>query len=409
MKFFNVHTVEEVFNLIDDKIKPIEYTEKVLISNALNRILSVDIYSNENVPNFRRSTVDGYAVKADDTFGSSESMPGFLNLIGEIKMGEEPSSEVNYGEAMYVPTGGMVPDGATSVVMIEHCEEIESLLNVYRQVAPNENIIQVGEDIKVNELVLSKGKKLRAQELGALSALGILEVEVYKKIKVGYISTGDEIVTPDTIKLEMGKVRDVNAITLNSICKQMDIDFIYGGIVKDSEDELYRVTSNLLAEVDCLILSGGSSVGTKDYSVDVINKLGKPGVFTHGISVKPGKPTILSIANDKPVIGLPGHPVSALIIFKVFGTTILNKYSGNRSSLFINKITAKLTKNIPSAAGRADYIRVSLEKTETGWDATPIFGKSGLISTLVSSEGIAEIPSAKEGVLAGELIEVILF
>ncbi|MDF2608309.1 MAG: molybdenum cofactor synthesis protein [Bacillales bacterium] len=369
MKFFNVHTVEEVFNIIEDKVKPIQHTEKVLISNALNRILAADIFSNENVPNFRRSTVDGYAVKADDTFGTSESMPGFLNLIGEIKMGEAPANVVNYGEAMYVPTGGMVPDGATAVVMIEHCEEIGSLLNVYKQVAPNENIIQVGEDIKINDLILSKGKKLRAQELGALSALGILEIEVYKKIKVGYISTGDEIVTPDTKQLEIGKVRDINAITLDSICKQMDIDFCYGGIVKDSEEELYRVTSDLLENVDCLILSGGSSVGTKDYSVDVINKLGKPGVFTHGISVKPGKPTIIALANDKPIIGLPGHPVSALIIFKVFGTTMLNKYSGNSNNLFINKVTAKLTKNIPSAA----------------------------------------IPSAKEGVLAGELIEVILF
>lgn len=408
MKFFQVKSVEEAFQLINEKVPPLTEMLTVATMDALHFVLAEDIIVRENVPNFHRSSVDGYAVKAKDTFGSSENMPGFLNMVGEVKMGQEPPGILRAGEAMYVPTGGMLPEGSDAMIMIEHCEDISGLLNLYRQVAPGENVISVGEDMKEGEILLAKGTKLRSQEIGALASQGITEVKVWKKPVIGYLSSGDEIVPMEAEHLQMGEVRDINAATIGSLVKQWGFDFIYGGIVKDSRTELERKAKDLLARTDCLILSGGSSVGTKDYSVEVIESLGEPGVYVHGISIKPGKPTILSVAGKKPIIGLPGHPASAMIIFQLFGKAVIEKLQGNRPSR--TRLThAKVTKNIPSAPGRTDYIRVRLFEEHNDWYAEPIIGKSGLISTLVKSEGMIEIESKSEGIHKGETVPVILF
>lgn len=408
MKFFQVKSVEETFQLISEMVQPLTEIVTKPLFEALHFVLAEDIIVRENVPNFRRSSVDGYAVKARDTFGSAETMPGFLTVSGEVKMGQEPGKTLQSGEAMYVPTGGMLPEGSDAVIMIEHCEDISGLLNLYRQVAPGENVISIGEDLREGEVLLSKGTRLRSQEIGALASQGITEVGVIRKPVIGYLSSGDEIVPMESAALNMGEVRDINAATIGTLVTGWGLEFIYGGIVKDSREELESKAKEMLEKTDCLILSGGSSVGTKDYSVEVIESLGTPGVFVHGISIKPGKPTILSMAKNKPVIGLPGHPASAMIIFHLFGKTVVDHLQGVG---FRNaKLTfAKVTKNIPSAPGRTDYIRVRLFEENNEWYAEPILGKSGLISTLVKSEGMLEIASESEGVHKGDKVPVTLF
>jgi molybdopterin molybdotransferase len=408
MQFFKVKTVEETFQLIDELIPAISQTEVRTLENALHSILAEPIIAAENVPGFDRSTVDGYAVRANDTYGSSETMPGFLTMVGEVKMGETANKPVGQGQAIYVPTGGMLPPGCDSVIMIEHCEDIDGLLNTYKQVAPGENVIHKGEDIKEGEVLLRTGTMLRPQELGAIAALGITEVTVYRRPKVGYLSSGDEIVPFQTENLKVGQIRDINYLTIAGLASEWNIEVVYGGIVKDDFAAFQQNARQLYDEVDCLILSGGSSVGAKDYTTEVIQSLGDPGVFVHGISIKPGKPTILAVADGKPVIGLPGHPASAMIIFRLFGERTLKKLSGQRIDRKPDRVYARIRKNIPSAPGRSDYIRVKLEEKDSEWWAEPIIGKSGLITTLVKSDGIVEILSAKEGILQGEYVPVIL-
>ncbi|PLS03876.1 molybdopterin molybdotransferase MoeA [Neobacillus cucumis] len=407
MQFFKVKTVEETFALIDEKIPAIKQTEVRELSEALHYILASPVAAKENVPSFDRSTVDGYAVRAKDTYGSSESMPGFLTIAGEVKMGEVPTAEVTQGKVVYVPTGGMLPKGSDSVIMIEHCEDVDTLLNTYKQIAPGENVIRAGEDITEGEILLESGTKLRPQELGALASLGVTHVTVFKKLTVGYLSSGDEIVPYQTETLREGHIRDINYLTIAGLANEWNVDVLYGGIVRDDFMEFQSRAKALYDQVDCLILSGGSSVGAKDYTTDVIQSLGEPGVFVHGISIKPGKPTILALADGKPVIGLPGHPASAMIIFKLFGERILRHLKGEKCERKPERIFAKITKNIPSSMGRADFIRVRLFEKEGEWWAEPIIGKSGLITTLVKSDGIVEIHSEKEGVSQGESVPVI--
>jgi molybdopterin molybdotransferase len=329
-------------------------------------------------------------------------------MVGEVKMGEMASQSVGLGQAIYVPTGGMLPPKSDSVIMIEHCEDIDGLLNTYKQVAPGENVIRKGEDIKEGEVLLEAGTCLRPQELGAIAALGVTEVTVFRRLKVGYLSSGDEIVPFETKTIEVGQIRDINHLTITGLANEWNIEVVYGGIVKDDYKIFQQKAQEIYNEVDCLILSGGSSVGAKDYTTDVIQSLGDPGVFVHGISIKPGKPTILALANSKPVIGLPGHPASAMIIFRLFGERILKKLSGRTLERKPDRVFAKIMKNIPSAPGRSDYIRVRLLEKDGEWWAEPIIGKSGLITTLVKSDGIVEIHSEKEGILQGEYVPVIL-
>ena len=323
-------------------------------------------------------------------------------------MASDLKEPVGQGQAIYVPTGVMLPPKSDSVIMIEHCEDIDGLLNTYKQVAPGENVIRRGEDIKEGEVLLEAGTKLRPQELGAIASLGISEVTVFRRLKVGYLSSGDEIVPFETKTIEVGQIRDINHLTIMGLANEWDMEVVYGGIVKDDYRIFQQKAQELYNEVDCLILSGGSSVGAKDYTTEVIQSLGDPGVFVHGISIKPGKPTILALANDKPVIGLPGHPASAMIIFRLFGERILKKLSGETLERKPDRVFARITKNIPSAPGRSDYIRVKVVEKEGVWWAEPIIGKSGLITTLVKSDGIVEILSEKEGILQGEYVPVIL-
>lgn len=409
MQFYQVKTVEETIEIIREQVEPIKDTLTLPLEEALHYVLAEDVIAGEDVPGFTRSTVDGYAVQARDTFGSSDSMPSFLRVIGEVEMGKEVTTKISSGEAMYIPTGGMLPEGSDSVIMIEYCENIDGLLNTYQQVTPGENVIKAGEDVAQGEVILTKGTKLRPQDLGVLGSLGITQVKVYRKLTVGYLSSGNEIVPYQTKQLDIGQIRDINQLTISALAEELGVEVIRGGITPDDYDTFYQKARELYEQVDVLIMSGGSSVGAKDYTTQVIEALGKPGVLVHGVSIKPGKPTIFAVANQKPVLGLPGHPASAMIIFTLFGTEIIQTMSGEVKKELPTRIQARVTKNIPSEPGRADYIRVSLVNKEGEWWAEPILGKSGLISTLVKSDGIIEIVSIKEGVRQGDWVPVILF
>jgi molybdopterin molybdotransferase len=408
MKFFQVHEVHDVIRLLAEQYTPLPRIEQVSLYTAFGRVLAEDVYASEDVPGFNRSTVDGYAVRAQDTFGASESMPSFLDIVGTIDMGKEAGS-IAATQAKYIPTGGMLPDGADAIVMIEYVEEVGSLLNVFKQAAPGENVIRKDEDLRNGQLVLPRGHRLEPQDLGVLAAAGISNVQVFARPVVGILSTGDELVPPDTTELKPGEIRDINTVTIGAALQSMGAEVIYGGIVRDDYEEYLARAKELFAKTDMLVMSGGSSVGTRDYTVKVMEALGQPGVLVHGISLKPGKPTILAKAGDKPVIGLPGHPASALVIFDLVVRRIVNRMYDRTPLPFDPRIAAKLSRNVPSAAGRSDYIRVRLEKRDGELWAVPVFGKSGLISTLTESHGILEIPSQKEGLLQGELVYVNCF
>jgi molybdopterin molybdotransferase len=409
MKFFNLKTVDETMDIIDQHFAPIHEPVRISITEAVGRILAEDVYSTQQVPPFARATVDGYAIQARTIYGASESMPAFLDIIGKIQMGKGAEIPLLEGHAQYIPTGGMVPEGADSVVMIEYVEEVGELLNVYRQVAPGENVIRAGDDISIGDYALAKGSRLRPQDLGLLAAIGVTEVAVYKIPTAGILSTGDEIVPPEQTELAPGEIRDINSIMIGSRLQQLGAHVIYGGIVQDEYEEFLTRAKALFEQVDLLVLSGGSSVGTRDFTVQVLGALGEPGVLVHGVATKPGKPTIVGKSQGKPVLGLPGHPVSALIMLDLLGVPILRKLQGESRDVLDKRIRARISRNIPSSVGRSDYIRVTLEERENELWAIPVFGKSGLVSTLSESDGIVEISANKEGILEGEQVKVRLF
>jgi molybdopterin molybdotransferase len=409
MKFFSVKTVDETMDIIDQHFAPIHAPVRISITEAVGRILAEDVYSTQQVPPFARATVDGYAVQARTVYGVSESMPAFLDITGKIQMGKGAEIPLLEGQAQYIPTGGMVPEGADSVVMIEHVEEVGELLNVYRQVAPGENVIHAGDDIGIGDYALAKGSRLRPQDLGLLAAIGVTEVAVYKVPIAGILSTGDEIVPQEQTELAPGEIRDINSIMIGSRLQQLGAKVIYGGIVQDDYEEFLTRAKALFEQVDLLVLSGGSSVGARDFTVQVLGALGEPGVLVHGVATKPGKPTIVGKSQGKPVMGLPGHPVSALIMLDLLGVPILRKLQGESQNVLDKRIRARISRNIPSSVGRSDYIRVTLEERENELWAVPVFGKSGLVSTLSESDGIVEISANKEGILEGEQVKVRLF
>ncbi|WP_078594911.1 gephyrin-like molybdotransferase Glp [Evansella clarkii] len=410
MKFFRVQSVENVIQIMKDQIKPVSESEKIPLEEGAGRVLAEAVAAEENVPGFSRSVVDGYAVKASDTFGANETLPAFLNVTGEVLMGETSEKAVSTGEAIYVPTGGMLPPGADAVVMIEDCEAMEDVLNVYRSVSKNENIILEGEDVRTGEELLPAGKSLRPQELGALASLGIAEVNVKKRLKIGYLSSGDEIVPFNTREINGAQIRDVNGVTIPALTKQWGYETVTSTIAKDEYDDFYSKAKELFDSCDAVVISGGSSVGERDYTTEVIKNLGdgEPGILVHGISVKPGKPTIFSVSSGKPVLGLPGHPASAMVIYQLFGRRMLSCLQGE-SEVSELAVKAKVSQNIHSGPGRTDFLRVRLEKEGDGWTAVPVLGKSGLIKTLVESDGLLEVPEKKEGLLKGETAMVHLF
>lgn len=410
-ELFKLMSVEQAWEVFRENIKITEpQSETVPVINCLGRVAAQDVVSHSNVPDFGRSTMDGYAVKARDTFGASEAMPTMLEIAGEVLMGREAEIPVKPGQAVRISTGGMLPEGADAVVMIEYTENLDSrTILVVKPVAPGENIVQRGEDIAAGQVLITAGTVIRPQEMGALAGVGVSACSVFKRPKVAVLSTGDEIVEPGDSP-RPGQVRDINTYTVSGLVEQAGGEPVRFGIIKDEFDLLKETIQKALQETDIIVVSGGSSVGTRDVTSDVLNSLGTPGVLVHGVSVKPGKPTILGVVGNKPVIGLPGHPASAMVLGDIFLVPLIRALSGlGFTAPGRTTVRAVMGRSMASASGRLDYIRVVLKENEGCLTAEPILGKSGLITTMVKAEGVVIVPMAKEGVEAGEEVDVVLF
>lgn len=385
-------------------LQPLPGSEDVALDEALGRVLAADLAAPEPLPAFARSTVDGYAVRARDTFGASESLPALLNLAGQVAMGEAPERPLQPGQAVQVPTGGALPPAADAVVMFEHTGGAAGLLEVYRPVAPGENAVRPGEDFAEGGLLLPAGQRLRPADLGALAALGLTRAAVRRRPRVGIISTGDEVI-PVNGKPRAGQVRDVNSHFLAGLVRQAGGEPELAGIVPDEREALAGRVAEILPRVDVLLLSGGSSVGARDHALAVMESLGPPGVLVHGLALKPGKPTVIGVAGEKPVFGLPGHPGAAAAVFRAVVRPVLLTLGGVRETVG-PQVAARLAVNLPSASGREEFVRVRLSARPDGWWAEPVEGPSGFLSTFVRSDGFVVLPLEATGLTAGTQVLV---
>lgn len=379
---------------------------------ALGRVVYSPVLASESLPPFSRATMDGYALRGEDTFGASESLPAYLRLVGEIAMGRTPGFKISRTECALIHTGGMMPDGANAVVMLENTQKSRpDEIEILRAVAIGENIILAGEDVKPGQEVIPSGARLRAADIGGLMALGIMGVCVARQPRVGIISSGDEIVSPDKTP-QLAQVRDVNTYSLSAAIESVGGKPMHYGIVPDRAELLETAARQALEECDLVLISAGSSASTRDLTAETIGRLGAPGILVHGINVRPGKPTILALCNGKPVIGLPGNPVSAMVITWLFVLPVIEVLLGLKTARPRSAITARLATNLPSQAGREDWVSVRLVKMDSPcqpeYMAEPVFGKSNLIFTLVRADGLVRIPLPANGLEAGELVHVYL-
>ena len=407
--YFKVKTAQEVFEILKG-FKPLD-DETVSINDVLGRTLIRDIISLEDVPGFARSSMDGYAVIAKDTFGASESLPALLKIKGDVLIGKPPALGVEQGQTVRISTGGMLPEGADGVVMLEYCHSLdENTIEVSRVVSPFENVIKPDDDFQKNAVILRKGHVLRPQDLGVLAGLGIRQVSVSRRPKIAIISTGDEII-PIEDRPEPGQVRDINTYTLSAFCRQTGADPIVLGLCGDSFSDLKEQVEKGLKEADSVWISGGSSVGTRDFTLKVFESFEDMELLVHCISISPGKPTIIARVGPKALFGLPGHTTSALVVAEVFLSEFLSGLSGAERSPEEDKlfVSAELSRNVESVSGRDDYIRVRLEKKGDNLVAEPVFGKSGLISTLVKAQGLVCIDRNTEGLYRGQKVKVLVF
>ncbi|EHQ88646.1 molybdopterin molybdotransferase MoeA [Desulfosporosinus youngiae] len=402
-ELFKVKTLAEAM----DSLRPYVQTfyqraETIPLADSLGRILTQDIPAACAIPHFRKSTMDGMAVRAIDTFGASESMPALVQCYGEVRMGEAPGEALRQGTGILMPTGGMLPEGADAVVMVEHLEHFgEELYGVTKSVAPGENLIDIGEDVTVGEVILKQFTRIRAQEMGLLAALGKSDVSVLPRFRVGILSTGDEIIPPDQEPLP-GQSRDINGYTLLGQALASGAEAHYYGIVQDDLEELRTILSRMLKENDLVLLSGGSSVGTRDLSAQLIEELGEPGVLFHGLALKPGKPTIGGVADGKLIFGLPGHPASAMVVFDAIVRPWLD---GSLLSPRVDPLPkGKMTQNLYSGSGREEFVRARFVPDGEEGLLEPIRGKSGLIRTMVLADAVVHIPLDTEGIEAGKEI-----
>lgn len=387
-------------------VEPLSESEKVATSEAYGRVNAEALLSPEALPAFTRSAMDGYALRAKDSHGASQSQPQYLELIAEIKMGEEPKFAIGPGQCAKIHTGGMLPDGADAVLMLEHSQPaLEKQIEVFHSLADGENVIMAGEDLQIGQSVLPSGQSLGAAEIGGLMALGMTELKVRRRPIVGIISTGDEVIPPDE-KPGLGQVRDVNSYSLASLIQGEGGVAKRFGIFSDNEDLLVKSAKEAFRKCDALIVSAGSSASARDLTATLITALGKPGVLVHGINLRPGKPTILGICDGKAIIGLPGNPVSALVVARLFVGALVHKLLGLQRAPLKPQRLATLSINLASQSGREDWVAVRLTGGNEGYSAEPIFGQSNLIFTLVQASGLVRIPANRNGLSAGEEVIV---
>jgi molybdopterin molybdotransferase len=375
--------------------------ESVPLPEAFHRILARDVHADVDIPGFTRSVVDGFAVQAADTTGSGDAIPSILKLSGRVEMGVSLKRDIKSGECIYVPTGGLLPDGADAVVMIEHAEQIGEEVLVNKPVAYGENVLLFNEDFSAGEVVCTKGRRLTSQNIGVLAAAGCTSVPVVRIPKIGIISTGNELV-PVNQKPMPGQVRDVNSYVVAAFIREQGCRPVLYGIIQDDRDALRSAISLATAECDTVLISGGSSKDERDMVAAIIAERGT--VMVHGIAIAPGKPTIIGKYDGKPVIGLPGHPASAFIVLIAIVRHMITAMTGE-TGCTLRTIQATLGQNIPSSKGREDYVRVAVRDGIV----TPLFGKSGLLNTLVRSTGVIRVPAESEGLETGTRVEVIVW
>lgn len=406
-EFLELMPVQQALDLFLDHL-PVKVGEELLpVEDSLDRVARRDVYAPHSLPEFRRSTVDGYAVRAADTHGASDSLPAYLHCISEVPMGGAPNFKIDANECAIIHTGGMIPEGADAVIMVEETQDMgRGEIELFKSVGVGENIIEKGEDVSEGELVISGGTVLRPAEIGGLMALGITEIQVSQKLRVGIISSGDEVVPPWEDP-RPGEVRDVNSYTLGSLVDKTGGLPVHYGIIADNRQALQDALRKAREECSLVIVTAGSSASSRDLTSRVMDGLGKPGVLVHGVNVKPGKPTILAVAENTALIGLPGNPVSALVIANLFVVPVIQQYLGVRRQRPQPAVQAELQINISSSSGREDWVPVKLaRKKNGGYQAVPVFGKSNLIFILSQADGLFQIPAEANGINAGQTVTV---
>ena len=390
-------------------------SEDVDTISAPGRIVAHPVTAPHPLPAFPRSTVDGYAVRAGDTYGASDTLPAYLTVTGEVSMGTSPDFSLTAGRCGLIHTGGMLPAGSDAVIMVENTQVVrEGEIEALRAVSVGENVLKIGEDVAFSDEIIPAGARLRPAEIGGLMALGITRVSVARRPLVGILSSGDEVVSPEA-NVHSGQVRDVNSYSLSALVEQAGGVPIRFGIIPDDAGRLFEVAFQALQACDLVVITAGSSASVRDLTAQVIDALGKPGVLVHGVNVRPGKPTILAAcavpagSPPKPVIGLPGNPVSALVIAYLFIVPTLHRMLGMTNPEVRLGLTARITINLPSQAGREDWVPVKLRMENNSFLAEPVFGKSNLIFTLVRAGGLACIPADATGLEVGDPVTVFLF
>lgn len=400
-ELFKVRTLSQAIDLLKPYVLSLYQREELVpLAASLGRLVSQDIPATCALPHFRKSTMDGMAVRASDTFGASESMPALVECHGEVRMGEVPSGLYKKGIGSLIPTGGMLPVEADAVVMIEHLEHFgDGLYGVTKAVAPGENLIDIGEDLAKEEVLITRFTRIRAQEMGLLASQGRIQVPVLPRFRVGILSTGDEIISPEQDPLP-AQSRDINGYTLLGQALACGAEAKHYGIVKDDLEALRAILTRMLRENDLVLLSGGSSVGSRDLSAQLIRELGEPGLLFHGLALRPGKPTIGGVVDGKLIFGLPGHPASAMIVFDTIVRPWLEAtvFRPLKDPFYKGRIT----QNLYSGSGREEFVRVQLIPDGDDWKVEPIRGKSGLIRTMVLADALVHIPLDTEGIEAGK-------
>jgi len=380
--------------------------EPVPVASALHRVPAVPVTAPHALPGFARSTVDGYAVRAADTYGASEGLPGYLHVTGAVLMGAEPATTVGAGTAVGMPTGGVLPPGADAVVMVEYTQQVmPGTIEVVRPVAPGEGVVRADEDAAQGAELVPAGRPLRAQDLAMLAAAGVTAVSVHARPRVTVFSTGDEVVPPEVATLRPGQVRDATAVALSAMVAQAGGEPVQGGIVPDDPQALETALRAGLRGSDLIVISAGSSVGVRDETAGVVGRLGPPGIWCHGLAIRPGKPTLLAECEGIPVIGLPGNPRSALVVFRLLGVPLVQLVGGCTMPPPEPSARARLARGLPSAAGRLDVVQVRVRDGV----ATPVFGPSALLSVLTAADGYVIIPEEATGLDAGTDVDVTIY
>lgn len=423
--FLTLQSVESVLEHI--RAFPLLGEERVQLDDALGRSLAQCFSATEDLPGFDRSTVDGFACRARDVFGAQEGNPALVECVADCRMGEVPSIKLEEGQAARILTGGMLPQGADCVVMVEYSRSAGgNLIEITRSQAPGDNVIFRDDDATAGSLLLQAGHRLRPQDIGLLAAFGVVEVEVRRKPLVAVLSTGDEVV-PSSATPPPGKIRDINAHSIAALCREAGAQPMRAGIVNDDAAKLKTAVTQLAETHDVVVVSGGSSAGMRDHTVEIFESLPQAQLLVHGVAISPGKPFILAraVVNGRTVclVGLPGHVTSALVCARVFLAPLLGHLQGHADSATPPQVPAILARSVASAQGRRDYLRVKLRPlpsqphTQTQSDKTlqplyeaePIMGASGLISGIAAADGLMVCPENREGYDAGDTVMVELF